>query len=255
MDVDKTLARIDYSGPLDVNFEVLRDLQHAWLDAVPFENLDIHAGVPILLDPKRFYRKIVLNRRGGFCYESNTLFHDLLKALGFDVRIIAARMALEERPGPGYSHMALLVTLEQAYLVDAGNGQSVRDPMPVPGDLITVAEGIQYHVGPCENEHALYYRIPGNAWAPRYIFATTPRNLEDFREMCHYHQSSPESIFTKQRICTMPTPDGRVTLTGTTFSVRYAGSEDKFVAGSAAELEQMLQKYFKISVQIPYFSS
>ena len=200
---------------------------------------------------KARHSKIVLNRRGGFCYESNTLFHDLLRSLGFEVRMIAARMALEERPGPGYSHMALLVMLDQPYLADGGNGQSVRDPMPVPGDTVSIAENIEYRVGPCGSEYALYFRTPGEDWAPRYVFSTTPRQLAEFEQMCAYHQTSPESLFTRQRLCTLPTANGRITLAGNTLSIRYDGYEDRFAAASATELEQMLQKYFNISVQIP----
>jgi N-hydroxyarylamine O-acetyltransferase len=69
MNVDNYLARINYNGSRDVNAETLRALQVAHLLSVPFENLSIHAGEPIVLDEDALYTKIVDHRRGGFCYE------------------------------------------------------------------------------------------------------------------------------------------------------------------------------------------
>ena len=85
--LDSYLARISYSGPLAPTLETLRALHYAHLLAVPFENLDVHRGVPIVLDQERLYDKIVLHRRGGFCYELNSLFAALLGQLGFKVTL------------------------------------------------------------------------------------------------------------------------------------------------------------------------
>lgn len=251
MDIDKILSRINYDGPLDVNFEVLRGLQHAFLYSVPFENLDIHAKVKIVLDPARFYQKIVINRRGGFCYECNSLFYHLLKEIGFEVHIISAMMTTRETPSARYSHMALIVSLEQDYLVDVGNGQSVVEPMQVPCEGISSAEGIDYRVGVYnDQEYALYFRQANSDWSPRFVFSTEPRTLNQFGKMCEYHQSSTDSIFMKQRLCTLPIQNGRITLVGDEFTLLENGSQMKVTIGSASELQTILHKYFKISMQI-----
>jgi N-hydroxyarylamine O-acetyltransferase len=255
MHIERTLERIAYSGSLDVNAEVLTALQRAFLFSVPFENLDIHANVPITLEPERFYQKIVENRRGGFCYECNSLFYQLLLRLGFDVHIIAARMTLRDINSMRYSHMALLVNLDRPYLVDVGNGQSVHVPMPVPGDGVTEAEQIDYRIGQFdEQEYALYFRNPGAEWMPRFVFSTTPRRLQEFAAMCTYHQTSPESIFVKQRLCTLPTPTGRITLAGNQLSIRDKGTEVTSTLATAAEMQQILQQYFNIKVSLAELS-
>ena len=251
MNVTKILNRIGYQGPLDINLQVLQNLQHAFLYSVPFENLDIHAHVKISLDPDRFYEKIVINHRGGLCYENNALFYDLLSAIGFDVSFMAARMMIHGGISPGYSHMALRVVLDQDYLVDVGNGQSVRDPMPISGDVISRSEGIRYKVGRyANNEFALYYRTEESEWAPRFVFSTDVRRLDEFAVMNHYHQTSPESIFTKARLCTLPTENGRITLTDESLII----TEDETVTTkdveSTVEMENILRDYFKIIVQI-----
>ncbi len=252
MNVENILERIEYTGPREPTLEVLTALQHAYLYTVPFENLDIHSQVKIKLDTQKFYEKIVKNNRGGFCYESNALFSYLLNALGFNVSILAAKMTVRNINSPGYSHMALKVKLDQDYLVDVGNGQSVRDPMPIPGDVISRAEGIRYKVGEySDNEYALFYRTEETDWLPRFVFSTDARRLEEFAIMCHYHQTSPDSVFTKQRLVTLATPDGRLTLTDDCLTVTENDNEITEPVESKAQMEELLQKHFKLAVQLP----
>ena len=251
MNLEKTLERIGYSGSLDVNADVLSALQKAFLYSVPFENLDIHAGIPITLDPERFYQKIVIERRGGFCYECNTLFYQMLLQLGFDVQMIAARMVLTDINSQRYSHMALLVYLEQPYLADVGNGQSIHAAMPVPGEEISVAEDIAYRVGPLtDQEYALYYKKPGAEWLPRFAFPLATRQLADFEPMCRFHQTAPESLFMKQRICTLPTPGGRISLLGNELAILDHGREQTRELNSDAQISLQLQKHFGFTLPV-----
>ena len=90
MDVSQYLARIQVDAPTRIDQASLAKLQLAHLKAVPFENLDIHYGKHITLDVDQFFEKIVVNKRGGFCYEINGLFHALLCELGFKAKIISA---------------------------------------------------------------------------------------------------------------------------------------------------------------------
>src|SRR5579863_4375985 len=96
----------------------LRVLQLAHLRAVPFENLSIHMGEPILLSLETLFQKIVARRRGGFCHELNGAFAGLLDALGYPVQILSARVFGSAGLGPPFDHMALRVDLEHPWLVD-----------------------------------------------------------------------------------------------------------------------------------------
>jgi len=187
-------------------------LQHAFLESVPFENLDIHTGQKISLDSSRIYEKIVGRRRGGFCYECNGLFAELLAALGYKVSRVSGRMALDGKIGPEFDHMVLLVSIDRKYIADVGNGRSVRDPLPLEGDETSEAEGIEYRVGTHAGGYALYYKEAGSDWLPRFLFSTVPREQVEFSEMCEYHQASPQSTFTQKRLATVATPQGRITL-------------------------------------------
>jgi N-hydroxyarylamine O-acetyltransferase len=113
MDITMYLNRIGYRGPLDPNIETLRALHLAHMLAVPFENLDIGLGRPIVLDQAALFDKIVVRRRGGFCYELNGLFAALLRELGFEVTMLSAGVAHAGGGfGPEFDHLTLLVTTD-----------------------------------------------------------------------------------------------------------------------------------------------
>lgn len=248
VNVDAALERLRYSGSREPTAETLRSLHRAFLEAVPFENLDICAGVPISLDPARIYQKIVVRRRGGFCYECNGLFADLLAALGFTVLRLSARMALDGEIGPEFDHMVLLVRLDREMLADVGNGESVRDPLPLAGCEISEAEGVAYRVGGCGEGYALFYREAGAEWLPRFLFTRTPREQADFSEMCEAHQTTPGSIFTRQRLTTIATREGRITLMGNRLVETRGGERRERDLTSEAEVVACLRRDFGIEL-------
>jgi N-hydroxyarylamine O-acetyltransferase len=248
MNVDAALERLRYSGSREPTAETLRALHHAFLEAVPFENLDICAGVPISLDPDRIYEKIVVRRRGGFCYECNGLFADLLASLGYTAQRLSARTVLRGEIYPEFDHMVLLVHLDREVLADVGNGDSVRDPLALEGGEISAAEGVEYRVGTHGAGHALYYRKAGSEWLPRFLFTKTPREQADFSEMCEIHQTTPDSIFTRQRLATIATREGRITLTGNRLVEIRAAERSERELTSHVEIAECLRTHFGIEL-------
>ncbi len=110
IDTAAFLDRIGYLGPTAPTETSLRALHHAHLCTVPFENLDIHLGRPIVLDERALFTKIVGHRRGGFCYELNGLFAAFLRDLGFGVTMLAAQFPRDDgRTAPEMDHLVLLV--------------------------------------------------------------------------------------------------------------------------------------------------
>jgi len=246
MNVERVLARIGYSGSTEPTLSVLAELQRAFLLAVPFENLDIHLGREISVDPKAVYAKIVERRRGGFCYECNGLFHDLLSELGYQVTMLSARMVKEGRAGPELDHMVLKVELDTAYLVDVGNGRSCRTPLRMDGSDESVAEGLAYRVGERDGSPALLVRGPAGPWRPRFLFDLTPKRREEFAGMCRYHQTSPQSTFTQGRVVTLAIEDGRVTLTEMRLESTEGGRSEVRTLGSDGAYRDVLRERFGI---------
>jgi N-hydroxyarylamine O-acetyltransferase len=212
LDIRAYLDRIGYQGPLAPSAETLRALQVAHLQAVPFENLSIHAGQPIVLTEDALFEKVVVRRRGGFCYELNGLFAALLRALGFEVDLLAAGVARTDGGfGPDFDHVALAVSLAERWLVDVGFGDSFREPLRLDERGEQVQGDRSYRIDEAGPGLVL---LEGPLWQPEYRFTLQPRELPDCAEMCLYHQTSPQSHFTQGRICSLATPDGRVTLSG-----------------------------------------
>ncbi len=248
IDIDRILDRINYRGNRTPSLEILTALQLAFVYNVPFENLDIHLGRKIELSVENFYRKIVEEQRGGFCYECNALFHALLEALGFKVSYIAATMQLDMAMNIEFEHMAVLVSLDGEYLVDVGNGQSCLQPMLIGADTVANFENVDYRLDEFEDRYALYFRTEGDDWRPRFSFTTTPRQLQQYADICRIIQTSPESHFTHKKVLTIARPDGRVTMAERELEINQAGQVQTRSIESNEEYKLALQSYFKIQL-------
>src|SRR5207248_7901536 len=124
------LPPIAYAAHNPTTAASLRHIHRAHLLAVPFENLDIPLKRKIVCEEESFLRKIVERRRGGFCYQMNGAFAALLRALGFQVTLLSARVDREDgSAGPEFDHLALKVDLEEPWLADVGFGDSFVEPL------------------------------------------------------------------------------------------------------------------------------
>jgi N-hydroxyarylamine O-acetyltransferase len=249
--VGEYLARIGDDGPLDVSIETLARLHRAHLLAVPFENLDIHLGRPIRLDLDRIFEKIVRRRRGGFCYELNGLFAWLLGELGFDVAMVSARVANDRGElGPEFDHMALVVRLERSWLADVGFGASSREPLALGDAEERSSEGIAYRVASDADGWRLIGRDERGDHL-QYRFAEVARRLDEYEPMCRFHQTSPESHFTRKRICSLATADGRVTLGDSRLIVTRDGERTEREL-DAEEYAAALRDLFGVELDEPF---
>lgn len=188
------------------------DLAYRHVTTVPFENIDIHLGRRLSLTEDALVDKIVRRRRGGFCYELNGLFAMLLTALGYDVTLLAARVwSGGSELGPPLDHLALRVDLDEPWLVDVGFGRHALYPLRLddPADQQD-PEGM-FRIQPAGVLDDLDVWHDGS---PIYRVSSRPMELADFAPMCWYQQTSPESGFTAQLTCSLPQPDGRVTISG-----------------------------------------
>lgn len=250
MNIEAYLERINYHdhGRPTPTADTLHQLHLAHMLAVPFENLSIHWGEPIILDEQALYEKIVGRRRGGFCYELNGLFATLLRALGFEVQLLSAAVINGEgQDGPPFDHMALLVTLEERWLVDVGFGDSFRYPLRLD-ERGEQPEGERaYRIEEGADGRLLMSQQEGmGAWQPQYRFDLTPYGFDDYVAMCHYHQTSPDSHFTRRRVCSRATAEGRITLSDTHLIITNNGERQERELKDAADYAHALYNYFGI---------
>ncbi len=251
MDVGSYISRIRYDGEVRPTLEVLRNLQACHLLSVPFENLDILAGRKIVLTPTALFEKIVRKKRGGFCYELNGLFCLLLKEVGFDAQMLMGRVfnAEENTYGPEFDHMLLLVDLDrEQWIVDVGFGDFSIHPLRFILDQPLSDKNGQFRFEQYDREYfnVSRYRPGENRFSPEYMFSLRDRSLPDFSAMCLYHQTSPDSHFTRHKICSLATPNGRITLTDNKLIVTEGTTKTERPISNGSEYDAILARQFDI---------
>jgi N-hydroxyarylamine O-acetyltransferase len=205
---------------------------------VPFENLDIPLGRQIVCDEDTFVRKIVERRRGGFCYEMNGAFAALLRAIGFHVTLLSARVPQPDgSDGPEFDHLTLRVDLEESWLADVGFGDSFMEPLRLKTGIEQEQDGRRFRIVDFGELLHVERAEPGGGWKREYSFTLKPRHLREFAGMCHYHQTSPESPFTRKRLCTIATPEGRITLSDIETDRHACGKKARTSAGIRRGME------------------
>ena len=216
MDVAAAQAYLDRIGatwPVTPDVESLADLQEQHLHTVPFENLSIHLGEPVVLEEQALLDKIVGRRRGGFCYEVNGLFGLLLGALGYQVTMHAARAAGPDGFGPPFDHLALRVATPMSpwpWLVDVGFGTFSHRPLRLDSRSDQRDPGGRFQITD-EDDGDVVILKDGLA---EYRLERRPRDLTDFVPTCWWQATSPKSHFTRSLVCSRLTERGRVTISG-----------------------------------------
>jgi N-hydroxyarylamine O-acetyltransferase len=249
--LDAYLRRIGVARPVAIDAAALGGLHRAHQLAVPFENLSIHLSEPIRLDEDGLLDKIVIRRRGGFCYELNGAFGALLEALGAQVARVGARVQGDSELGPPFDHLALVVRLADGtgpWLTDVGFGAHCVRPLPLdsrkeqddPGGRFLLADAADRDVDVFKDGQ-LQYRIERRE-----------RSLADFVPTCWWQQTSPESHFTHSTICSRLTEDGRISLSGRTLIRTSGGSRTEQELPSDAAVLAAYRDHFGIMLdQVP----
>ncbi|MFQ5789871.1 MAG: arylamine N-acetyltransferase [Acidobacteriota bacterium] len=243
----------DTPAMLAPTVESLKRLHLRHLQRVPFENLDIHRGIPIILEEEHILSKIVERGRGGFCYELNTAFAWLLRKLGYSVRLLAAEVARNEGGfGIPFDHMTLLVEPEKengSYLADVGFGDSFLFPLPLRVGEAEMPSGDRYRLRQQELWWNVDRRSKGaSAFEPQYRFTLVPRRLHDFIAGCHYHQTSPHSTFTRGPVCSIALADGRLTLSCDKLVAIRNGIRTETPIPSREEWTRALKQHFGVEL-------
>ncbi|MFB7837318.1 arylamine N-acetyltransferase [Streptomyces sp. NPDC056056] len=254
LDLDAYLARIGYQterdGELAPDLRTLTALHRAHVRAVPFENLDVALGRPVPLDLKSLQAKLVGRRRGGYCYEQNSLFAAALERIGFAVTARGARNRSRGAALPPVTHALLVVAVEgEQWLADVGFGwQGPLEPVPLRDGARVEQSGWTFGiVVEDEGIHVLRSLRP-QGWADLYAFSPQTLYPGDFTVMNHYSSSHPQSRFLGQVVAQWPGEDERRALVRDRLStVRTDGVVEERVV-SADELIAILESRFGIEL-------
>lgn len=246
----KYLERIDYNRKPCVDIYSLINLQRNHLLNIPFENLDIHRGVRIILNEKSFYEKIVENNRGGFCYELNGLFKDLLSHIGFDAFIVSGRVFnSSDNFSDEFDHLAIIVEMKhEKWLCDVGFGEFTFTPLRMVCGIEQKDERGIFRIERYDDTYYLVQKKINSSWKSEYIFSLIPRRLDEFKERCNYNQTSPVSNFTQKKLCSIPIIGGRITLTDRCLKITKGDKIEEIDFNDDSQFYKLLSEYFNIDL-------
>jgi len=252
LNLDPYFERINYTGSTDITEDTLRDIHIAHTLNVPFENLDVFYRRPIRLDETSLYNKIVKNRRGGYCFEMNGIFSIVLKKLGFKVTNLLARVTMDGINYTTKTHQTIMVEVGgKRWLIDVGFG---NDGIIAP---LLLEEGTE------QEQFAHTYRLITHSkfgyalqkktedkYNHLYAFTLDECDPEDFLMSNHFTATFPESFFIIMRMCTMPTKEGRITLTDNQFKVINNGNVTETPIADDDEFKAVLKEHFKLGLDL-----
>ncbi|GGS89574.1 arylamine N-acetyltransferase family protein [Streptomyces violaceus] len=261
-DLDAYLRRIGWEGERRADAATLRGVHLAHMRALPFENLDALRRQAPSLDPADLMAKLVHGRRGGYCYEHNTLFACALEALGFRVTLLTARVvvgadSIASRPR---THMALLVDIpgeSRPYLTDVGFGAigALLEPVPLVADVEFAGGGRRHrlvhvpHDGPLEMWVLQAHDQVKDDWADQYAFTLEPFEQPDFDVINWHIGTNPRSPFTQSVYVQSVSAARHLLLHGRLLTeTRADGTVTEREVTGEAEARRLLEEEFGIAV-------
>ena len=245
MDLQRYLERIGFTGRAEPTFACFSEVHRRQAFTVPYDTLDIQLGRPHDRDVARIFQKIVVKKRGGWCYETHELLFWALREIGFDARIVTAAIHREQygdvKRG---NHTAILVDLDQTYLADLGLGDGIRDPIPL-------AEGV-YRQGrlafSLERTSDGYWRFRNHAFAfpTNFDFKDEPLDHALVDRQSLAYQSGEDPLFQKNLACQIMHPETVTCLSGRVLRIKTPDGTSKRLI-QRGEFEDVLLKVFGIT--------
>lgn len=251
LEVDSYLKRIGFEGTPKIDIDTLARLQYQHLHTVPYENIDILNKKRISMEISDIYKKIVIQNRGGYCFELNGLFGWLLSEIGFDVTHLMGRFLRGESSIPMRRHRVLKIKLnDKEYLCDVGVGGLVPfKPIEMKAGIENKMRDENYKLSKDSFLGWVLNEMHEGIWRNLYSFTEEPQLDIDFVMPSFYCEFSDDSIFNKTTMAAIRTEDGRYSIADKEFKI-FTGSEVKtFTLSTDYEYNECLEKYFKIIVK------
>lgn len=224
--------------------------KHAF--SIPFENLSPFTGEPVLLEHERLFEKLVLQRRGGYCFELNGLYAWLLSQLGYDFQVFLGRVQTQSpEPGPLTHQFAIVRLGGREWLCDVGfGGRGIRAPMPLEIGRVEIQDSEAFRL--TESAHfgiGLQQQMDDGSWMPLYWFRRDRIQPMDIVMANHFCSTWEKSIFRTRLLCTRPFEGGKHILTANELMTRRSGAVETRELKSGAEAVTALRE--KLGLEFP----
>ncbi|XP_008846030.1 arylamine N-acetyltransferase 2 [Nannospalax galili] len=276
MDMEAYFERIGYKNSRNkTDLKTLTEILKHQIQAIPFENLNIHCGESMDLDLETIFYQIVRKRRGGWCLQVNHLLYWALTTMGFETIMLGGYVfnTPANKYSSGMIHLLVQVTINGSnYIVDAGFGRSYqmweplelisgKDQPQVPAIFRLTEENGTWYLDQIRREQYIPNQefinsdlLEKNKYRKIYSFTLEPRTIEDFESINAYLQTSPASVFTSKSFCSLQTSEGVHCLVGSTLTYRRFNYKDnvdlvEFKALNEEEIEEVLKTIFGISLE------
>lgn len=246
------LKRISFSNKLEATLSTLQDLHRLHTEAIPFENLSPFLGEEVFLDSSSLFNKLVLEERGGYCFEQNALFSEVLLRSGFQVKGLAARVVWNRPVGApsARSHMVLLVTIdERDFIADVGfGGITLTSPLELKTDQEQKTTHEDFRLIQEKDFFILQVKIL-NEWKSLYTFDLQEQLSVDYEVSNFYVSQCSTSIFRNNLIAAKPFKSGRYALRNNIFTVHHMdGESESRTLNTANEIKEVLTEKFLINL-------
>jgi N-hydroxyarylamine O-acetyltransferase len=253
-DRSKYFERIGYTNQPSVSVETLREIHAAQVFSIPFENLSIHESKNvnnqndfIALDEASLFKKLVIDKRGGYCHENNELLAIALTQIGFQVERLAARVLTA--PNLPRGHKLLLVTInDQKWIADVGfGGYGLYEPIPLVVNQEEKQYGDYFKIVMSNDIYVLQF-LQNSTWKNLYEFNLEKFEPVDFKPFSYHVSHAPDSFFVQNRFCVMPTPQGRMVLLNEKLRIMNNGQEEVKMVEDETNYFAVLKQYFGIAL-------
>ena len=257
-DLKEYFERIGYAASPRVDFNTLSSLHQLHTYAIPFENLTPYCYQPVLLEESPLEQKLIHEHRGGYCFEQNLLFAQVLKTIGFKVKGLGGRVVWNQ-PDDNIitrrSHMLLSVEIEgESYLADVGfGGLTLTTPIKFITDVAQCTSHEDFRIVEIEEDFKLQANVAG-VWKTLYRFDLNEQHWIDYEVANYYLYTNPSSHFRSMLIAGMPFKEGRYALSNKNFSTYWKdGRIEKVELKSVDEIKNVLRKTF--GIRLPEFEN
>lgn len=254
INLNKPATELSYNaGSRDKSLSNLKTLIKYHVSHIPFENFDVLDKVEITLGKDKLFNKIVQNNRGGFCYELNYSFYNLLIELNYPTKIIAGEVYRINgtEVGPPFDHMSLIVTIEhQEYLIDVGFIEGSIIPLGLDNLEQEIYDGYSIHRIRKDNDaYYLEIKTSKSNWLTKIRFNNEPRMIEDFYNMCKWQQTENE-VFALP-FYSLLTDKGRKSCITDKFITSYQGIRNVEEIKSPEHRGALLEEHFGLKIPGP----
>ena len=251
VDLARYFERIAFAGAAAPDLATLRELHRLHPIAIPFENLSTLLREPIPLDIAALQDKLVFSGRGGYCFEHNGFFAEILRALGFEVAGLAARVVWSRPAGPlgPRTHMVLRVQIgADAYLADVGfGGLTLTAPLRLTPGVEQVTPHETFRLRRAGEELELEARVQ-DEWRALYRFDLQEQQPVDFEVLNHFVATHASSPFLTTLMAARRSADGRYALTDGELTTYRGTLKESRTLRSAAEIERVLAETFRVAL-------